>query len=785
MIKNVMSLKPLTSLFVAATIVGAFSYSNTILTSQNETSAAMLALEAFNKAKENLNFLAQRNEVKIAQITTANNLNVNDRIVNVIETEIKNKISDEKRKSTFIASRSKKSQYASIPVIKKSWSGIKPVLGKTNWETTKTVKLKSYELKKENVEVVAINNAADVEPVKFNETVQIKPILLADEVNVLQASPEIDSSLDLNDLEKAELEEFKAEIAASEKVYPETKSEEILAQDELLIPSSENGKSIALAEKEEINFKKDEEEYFEKQLAAAVVTDEVSTQMASAVSAEAPKKEIIKNDDDLVMYDYSKLVNEKSPSETKKIFDEPLSNTVKEAIQREVKGTEVQTNVLTNPSRKAIPKNLATLPDVTNEDGEKSTIEQDQIVFDYPKKEVAKNDYSSAIQGFVDQEKEVSTQASLKIKAFEINLNTQKIRQSVGYEFVPDYERAERMDDQAGGEIEISSSLSSDQATLTGVIQAQGFIPTRIEANILDRKMEVPLFDEVGIQKFLEKKKIMIVGNIIVIGLSDEISDVDLDTQYQEKLYFNKNYQLLKDPMSAEYVMVAGVAPGNHMLKYSLKNKETASKIIYVGDGELYYDNPEFEHMGRDIYTFTTRSLLGKKIKELNINTEDVKMYGSSSSTKKKSLNSYELKLPVIVNNNRKYIEFKHLGYPLYVGTGTKKELEVPGNDFISKVLNTFELNQLGERCLLQVNLSKEVRNVTINGKNKSGEMFIESVYLDNEGGFSSDSAELAEKVFVTGDQEGIMSARIDYTDGTTDYLKSFCSQGSYLIEQL
>jgi hypothetical protein len=797
MIKNVMSIKPLTSLFLAATVVGAFSYSHSIQSPLNDQNTALLAIEALTRASSNFNYLVQTNSSETSIANDTAEINVNDRIVNVIEVEIKDKINTEKRKITSIAKTEKKSFYDKTPVIKKDWNDIKPTLTNIEWATKKKVFVKSLEIKNENKEFVAINNKVEIETTKFNENVQVKPKLFADEVTVLNSSVELNlkpnQDISLSELEREELAEFKAEIAASELVLPnkELVAESSLETDELLSPSIDIDDKMALVS--EVNYKKDEDEFFEKQLAAVVETDEVSTQMAAAISLpESPKEEKIAidnptkdNGDDLVMFDYSKLENKELTS-TKKIFDEPLSSTVKEVIEREVKGTEAKANVFINPSRKAIPKSLKNEIPVNFEvEGEDSKVEQEKVVFDYPKKEVAKNDYSSALAAFAAPLSDVSSQVSLKINAFEINMNTQKVRPSVGYEFVPDYERAERTDDQAGGEIELSGSLSSDQGTISGVVQAQGYIPTRIEANLLDRKIEIPLFDEVGMQKFLEKKKILIVGNLILIGLSDEIVDVDLDTQFQEKLYFNQKYQMLKDSTGAEYVMLAGVTPGNHMLKYSLKNKETASKIIYVGDGEIYFDNPEFESKGRDIYTFTTRSLLGKKIKELNINVEDVKMFGSSSATKKKSINSYELKLPIVVNNNRKYIEFKHLGYPLYVGTGKNKELEIPGNDFITKVMSTFDLNQLGERCLLQINLSKDVRNIVVNGKNKSGEMFVESIYLDNEGVFSSDSAELAEKVFVTGDQEGIMAARIDYADGSTDFLKSYCSQGSYLVEQL
>ena len=769
-----MSNKPLASLFLAASVAGAFSYAHTkSIISNNNQETALMALEALRNAGENFNYLVKHDFPEKSKQVLVEEINVNDRIVNVIESEIKKNILINKRKVANISNIQNKSHFKKISASKVNWH-TKTEITKAARLTNKIAFSRNTNIETGSFKFETINEKDNkIETIKFNDYSKDGKELLAVATNSSEYS-----DFQLNDEERQELAEFKAEIAADQSSMDQG---EMIAKgtnsDELLSLELNESKASFI---EKNNAKKDEEKNIDKQFAAVVETDEVNTQMASAMKIENQNEKPIETknlNDDLVMFDYSNI-EKITETKTKKIFDQPLSETVKEAIQREVRGVASQANHLINPSKKAISKNLMSSQEIDKTD-------LDQLVFDYSKSKVEKNEYTNSLEGFTSQENNVSTQASLKIKSFEVNLNTHKIQQATGFEFVPDYERSERVSDQVGGEVEINSVISNDQAIMTGVVQSKGFIPTRIELNLLNRVQEIPLFNEVGTQKFLEKKKIMIIGNIIVVALSDDIVDIDLDTMYQTKLFFDKNFRMVDDISDANYVMMAGIVPGNQLLKYSLKNKEIASKIIYVGDGEIYYDEPSFVNKGREIYTLNTRSLLGKKVKELNISTDDVKMFGSMTSTKKKSINSYELKLPVAVNNNRNYLEFKHLGYPLYVGIGSKNELEIPGRDFISKVLNTFDLNQLGERCMLQINLSKDIRSILINGKNKSGEMFVESVYLDNEGEFSTNSPEMAEKVFVTGDQEGILSARLDYSDGTTDYLKSFCTQGSYLVEQL
>ena len=81
----------------------------------------------------------------------------------------------------------------------------------------------------------------------------------------------------------------------------------------------------------------------------------------------------------------------------------------------------------------------------------------------------------------------------------------------------------------------------------------------------------------------------------------------------------------------ASYVLFLGVKTGNVALRYLLSNKESAQKIVYVGEGELYFEDPSFVKAEREIYTFTTRSLLGRKVKELNVDGADISFFGTKT----------------------------------------------------------------------------------------------------------------------------------------------------------
>lgn len=511
------------------------------------------------------------------------------------------------------------------------------------------------------------------------------------------------------------------------------------------------------------------------------VQDEIAPAMPEALDVKDEVADLPEVADDLVVYDYS----EKATA-PKKIFDAPISKSVKEAIEREVHKGPMITH--SGVAQKKAVKAVATTTDL--EALERAMSDEDNLVFDYSSQaqaavakteEKEKSEASAFTAGFTD----TSTQARFTIKAQEINLSTRKVQAASGFEFVPDYDRSERLDDQTTGEIKLGYSLAGDVNTQTGVLQAHGLIPTRVELNLLDGGINAPMLSEEGIQRFLKNKQADVVGNLLMVAVDSSIVDVEIDSEYAYKLYFSNKFKMLESKTNASYMLFLGVKTGNIVMRYLLDNKETAQKIVYVGDGEMYFEDPDFVNTQRELYTFTTRSLLGRKVKELNIDGSNISFYGTTTTAKKKALNAYEIKVPEHVNNTRKYLEFKHMGSSLFVGTQKATEMEIPGKDFIGRVLQANELNELGSRCMVQINLTKDLRDIKVSGKNMAGEMFAETSFLDNDGNFSRDNSELSEKVFVTGDMEGIFSVRMDYTDGTTDFLKTFCSEGSYLVEQL
>lgn len=731
MIRKSVIFQFISAILATSFMVGAFTYSVIRMTPETST----LDLSAFKNLAANIDHIRNVNENK----SVGNEILITETIINIIEKEIKashrpmmkinpvKKLATVKR-SNFITSTPKSRE--------------RKITDNFEINNKEMISLRSFKDDRKNVQMFA--------------NIEI-PTIEEDRVITVQSAvaPTEDELL------AEEYAEFKKEI-------------EIENVTKVAEQSQKDNDQIEIKKAEEVKL---------------VSGDEIKTDEVKVAQASTQEGVVTENDEDLVVYDYSNKQAEVNAQQVEKVFDRPISSSVKLAIERELHKN------LAKPTATAIGRKVVNEQvQVESSEGvvessddilKQALASEESTVYDYSTSAMAAPTETRA-QGFLGTTKaDDITTVTFKIRAKEINLNTQKVKTAIGYEFVPDYDRTERSDDQTSGEITLGYSLAETTSTQTGVIQSIGMIPTRVELNLADQGIVVPLINEEGIQKYLQKRGLDIVGNLVMSAIDNSISDVELDSEYQAKIFLTKNLKTLTTKDGADYVLFLGVKTGNVLLKYLLANKESAQKIIYVGDGEMYFENPDFVSGQRELYTLTTRSLLGKKIKELNIDAGMVSFFGSKSSSKKRALNAYELKAPEMIYGTRKYLEFKHLGSTLFMGVNNSTELEVPSEDFIGKVLEVNQLSDLGERCMVQINLSRDIRDIKIGGKNRSGEMFVETTYLDRDGNFSRENSELAEKVFIVGDLEGIFNTRMEYTDGSVEFLKTYCSEGSYIVEEL
>jgi hypothetical protein len=500
-------------------------------------------------------------------------------------------------------------------------------------------------------------------------------------------------------------------------------------------------------------------------------------------------------DDDLVVFDYP--VEEESKTEKnfdKKLYDRPISSAVRNVIKREIISNPVKitpkfkTQENKEESVEIVEAAISRIDaknenaDYSNEEKELAkklidTTDEEQIVYDYSNINQLKNEATVA-NNFMSQEK--STQVSIGLKTIEIDNQNKKMINGFGFEFEPDYDRNERLYDNNSGIIQIAFNSAQSMNETAGIVYKQGFIPTRIDIVNENDVLKIPIFNEEG---FEERYKIDSNNrNTILISKADGIEDIEIDSEYSAKLLLDSKFNIVKS--NPIFVMFTSVKTGNIMVKYNHRGK-TAQKIIFVGEGELYFQIPRFLEGERETFELTTKNLLATNEKNLEVNNGDLKVFNTNILSKKRALNVYELMMPKQVIGNRKYLELKNQENDVFIGVDSSGKIQVPNKEYIGKILEAFKTTDMNDRCLVQFNLKSPVVNFKIAGKNRTGEMFTEVLVLDQEGNLVSDDYSTAEKIFVLGEQEGQMSIHAETENGTIINAKSFCSNGTYLIEQL
>lgn len=494
--------------------------------------------------------------------------------------------------------------------------------------------------------------------------------------------------------------------------------------------------------------------------------------------------------DDIVMFDYNKP--EPNKAMDKKLYERPLSETVKNVIKREigsipkfemkyekVESSNQYDNKIVSELSKKLESGFGINDDLLNPNNENSESE-DQIVFDYSS--VKKQNFTQTIESNKNAfTGEAFNTIEINVKSAIVDILNGKAVVGTSFEFEPDYDRNDRVHDNNSGELSITAQTSQQNSSLTGIFKAKDSIVTRTDLIMNTHNVVVPLFNEEKFKEFLMKQGAE-TENAILISLSAEINDVEIDSEYSKKLYLNSTFKPTEN--NKKFVMFLGVKSGNILLKYNVEGK-TAQKIIFVGDSEIYFEEPSFISGERETFELVSKSMLANNLKELNISNRDVKLFNTNIFSKKAGLNSYEIKMPTQILGNRKYLEIKNEDNLVFVGMEKAGTVEVPNKEYVAKILEGFKVAELDNKCLVQVNIQKPISKIKMSGKNGPGEMFTETMFLDNDGKLGSIESEETQKMFVLGENEGIISINLEYSNGTSDNLKTYCSNGTFLIEQL
>lgn len=355
------------------------------------------------------------------------------------------------------------------------------------------------------------------------------------------------------------------------------------------------------------------------------------------------------------------------------------------------------------------------------------------------------------------------------------------------YEFVPEYDNNERLYDDADGLIVIEEKINSSMSILRGTILKKGKMRTKVDLVIEENEFEyeIPLIDEYYFNKFLDKEKLNAIGGIILLDLDDSVDSVDIDAQYEAKIFLTESLKVTTEENTYRYIMYVGVETGNTLINVLTLDDDEVEKIIHVTENEVYFDFITFKKSQKTEFEVHENKVLSRTKFELDIDGSDISFFNTNIKSKNIGINSFQMQIPKLMYGMRQYLEFKHQDATIFVGQWNNPKIEIPSMEYIQYVLRSLDIPNLEHRCMVQVNFKKDVEEFFVSGETNNGPMSLNHYFLDRDGVFNEDATELALKAFIIGDYEGVINFKVEYSDKSVDYIQSYCSNDTYLVEHL
>ena len=338
------------------------------------------------------------------------------------------------------------------------------------------------------------------------------------------------------------------------------------------------------------------------------------------------------------------------------------------------------------------------------------------------------------------------------------------------------------------GQINLKILINTPMSIRRGTIYSAAHYPTTVDFVLEDNEIvaKIPMFEKEYLNNVITKAGVTGFGGQVVVELDNHTEDVDIDTKYEHKIFLDK-YLRVVDRADSDYsfIMFLGVDTGNAIISFKTVENKTVSKIIHISEDEIYYEPNFYVDISKDSFELNEEYLLTKDEGPLSIDPKSLEGLTFGNEFKKRTSNIYgvnKVKYPV---GTRSYVELKHLNESIYIGRWKNARVTVPSEQYMRHVLDNFKIDGVGSNCLVQINLPKQAKELYFNGQSKSGAMRMQVRILDEDGIFYTDLSNESEKIFLLGEEQGIINVKVRYVDGSSDYLQSYCSDNTYLVEQL
>lgn len=342
--------------------------------------------------------------------------------------------------------------------------------------------------------------------------------------------------------------------------------------------------------------------------------------------------------------------------------------------------------------------------------------------------------------------------------------------------------------DYGEGVIKLSGELQGELNTRRGTFYTRGYYPVALDLVIEDAeaKIQVPAFTIEKFEHLISQTNARDLGSHILIELDQRTEDVEIgaDHQYQRKVYLNSEFSIVdRNNSDFNYILFLGVDTGNIIVNYKDTQSRILTRLIHLSAGEIYYDPNFYADFTLERISLYEENVFTNCLSLLDVGSDQVNPWAFDFKVIKENTNAISIRNSVYPLGARKYFEIKHLQEPIFFGTWEASEIALPTEPYIEQVLNTLDVQ--GGECIVQLNLNKTPKDIKHNGMSKSGGLYITESFLDKDGKFYQDPTDQTKRIFLKGEEQGIINLQIIYLDDSKQFFQTYCSPETYLVEQL
>lgn len=489
---------------------------------------------------------------------------------------------------------------------------------------------------------------------------------------------------------------------------------------------------------------------------APTVVDEIKTKLASEEGIEEVAVE------ELVAFDYSAV--------KKDVKDAKIGLVTQMDTQNETQKVVTTNKVVNSP--------IISNSEVVQEISKKVTIQKEKLSEKLPKKsqENSSRNYENRIAVNVIGTDFLSSQKEL------------------GFEIRPQDNTSEAFSDYNSGEVVIDEVLNSPKMNRTVNIVKRGFTPTNTDL-ILEEgvsEMTIPMIKEEVFHDLLSPYGPSRRLGVVIVELDENTESVDIDVPHFKTVKLDDEMKTVSGD-EYSYLMYVGVKAGNALLSYRDTHGESVSKIIHVHENELTFDSNFYEDVTDEKVVLVEEDVLSKEKAPLILNASQVNHFANQKTVAKVNQHTFKTDYNKTSLGGRKYLELNHLDEPIFVGFKDVNKLVIPSENFMRSILSQFKKQNLANRCLIQVNLGKKAISVETATESVGQSLETKIQILDEDGRFYDSLSTKSEKIIISGDNHGDtedggdskINLKITFKDSSVQYLSSYCSPNTYLVEQL